>query len=445
MFDLPTLALIAVSCGANIILCMQLRQALSRGKQAEQQAFVLLGEKSKLEQLLELSEYKLSQALAEKQQQTAMQEQAINSAKAAIFTVGQQLSAELINQHKQESNQQREHQQKAFTNLQQQYQEQLNRIISSVGALEQQVSSSKRTVEVVRQALLSPHGAGSLAELTLENILKNSGLVSGLDYFLQPTLTTETATYNRPDAIIFTPGDNVLVIDCKASKFFLEIAETTQDESSKLKLNQMMRQHLKDLYSRDYQDALKHTAKLQQRRIRHASILMFLPSESAIETIRKSDPEFLTQAWRQHIYPVGPVGLINILSHAHLLVAEAKQAANYEIILEEITKLVSSLGTLHEHGMKLGNSVRGLVTSYDKFAASFNSNLVSKANKLGQLGLSQGKISSKRGASKVNQSNKLQHLERYQLMNNQLIEIPESDNAESAEASSSNAQELLEG
>ena len=62
-------------------------------------------------------------------------------------------------------------------------------------------------------------------ETVLENTLKSFGLTAGIDFVLQQTFGSEDGSRLRPDAIVFLPADSVLVIDSKASKFLLELAQ----------------------------------------------------------------------------------------------------------------------------------------------------------------------------------------------------------------------------
>ena len=74
----------------------------------------------------------------------------------------------------------------------------------------------------------------------------------------------------------------------------------------------------------------------------HISMIMFLPSETALEKLRELDSEFMDKAWKNHIYPAGPIGLVNILSHAKFQIVENKQVENYKVIIEEINAILST-------------------------------------------------------------------------------------------------------
>ncbi len=312
-------------------------------------------------------------------------QEAIVQAKAAIFETASKLSEELISKHKQET----ENSEKKLNSSTQQLQDQFEKIVKLVSVLDSDMKVSKETISHVQQSLLSPSGAGNLAEITLENILKASGLESGRDFIMQYSFSNKAENKRlRPDAIIFLPANNLMVIDSKASKYFTEIVgvmeqEKKDDINGKLKIT--MRNHLRSLSTKDYQDSLRDF--LEDKKINHISSIMFLPSEAAVEKLSQIDKNFLHDAWEKDIFPVGPSGLINILTHTKFQLAVTRQNENHMLIVEEVRKLLGALNTLYGHAKKLGNSLYNASNHYDKFAASFNATLLPKAKNLENLGV----------------------------------------------------------
>ena len=316
-----------------------------------------------------------------------LKEKSIEHAKAAIFEVGGKLSSKLIEDHKREAEEANRKNHEKYKETSEILNKQFETIVNSVITLGDQVKDSKNTVDIVRQALLSPSGAGNLAEITLENILKNSGLVSGSDYKMQYSFSGgNDGNRFRPDAVIFLPGDNLMVIDSKASKFFTEIAHADSDPALKEKLVISMRNHLKQLVSKNYQDEIRDSIE-NKKDLNHISMIMFLPSEVALEKLRELDSEFMNKAWENNIYPSGPIGLVNILSHAKFQIMQSKQVDNYKVIIDEVNGLVGSLATLYEHARKVGVSLQSASSNFDKFAGTFNTKIVGKTRKLVNLGV----------------------------------------------------------
>jgi len=312
--------------------------------------------------------------------------EAITQAKAAIFETASTLSKELIESHKKET---KESEVKLSSNTAK-LQEQFEKIISNVSILNNDIKTSKESVDTVKRALLTPSGAGSLAEITLENILKASGLQPNTDFIMQYSFTTKSSekTMLRPDAVVFLPGDNMMIIDSKSSKYFSEIIEFKDKENSKelhLKLKATMRQHLKNLKTKNYKDFLKE--HLSNKKTNHISSIMFLPTEIALEKISEIDRGFIQSAWESDIFPVGPSGLINLLLYAKFQISAQTQSENQQLIVEEVRKLLNSITHLYEHTRKLGNSLHTTTNHFDRLASSFNSNFLPKARNLEKLGV----------------------------------------------------------
>ena len=331
------------------------------------------------------------QAIEEKLKDWEQQkQQSIEHAKAAIFDVGHKLSNQLIAEHKRESDLHKEESQKQFKLTTENLYKDFSSLTQIISGLKEQVTSSQNNTDLVHKALLSPNSVGSLAELTLENILKASNLVENIDYYMQYSMTDQDNNRLRPDAVVFLPGNNLLVIDSKASKFFLEMARaqnSTEENEIKVKLKNTMRTHLKSLSSKDYRQAISsHLNRKQQ--INHISTIMFLPTETALEKLHGIDNQLINDAWKSNIFPAGPIGLVNILSHAKFQINEEHKNENYHEIINEVSSLLYNIANLGAHAKKLGHSIYNSMSYFDKFAASFNSNLISKSKRIEKLGVS---------------------------------------------------------
>ena len=306
------------------------------------------------------------------------------SAKAALFDLGNELSRQLIEIHKKENKENREFSEKNIKDTTTRFNAEFERVVNMVGALSKEVSQSKDTVDVIKNSLLSPSGAGSLAEITLENILKSSGLRVTLDFIMQYNVESEDNTILRPDAVIFLPNNKLMVVDAKASKFLV-------DNQGDLKnLARTMNSHLRSLSSKEYAETLRKSFKNKENNLGNVVTLMFLPSEHAIEKVIEADSNFMDKAWKANIFPVGPAGLMNMLSFAKFQISEQLMMYNHQKIIEEVKKLISSVGTMTEHSLRLGSSISNAVSHYDKFAASFNRNFLFKVRNINKMGIDGG-------------------------------------------------------
>lgn len=316
-------------------------------------------------------------------------EQIMQHAKAAMFEAGSQLSNNLIDEHKRETNQAKADSQQQIKAAQNQLNDQFQVISNVIANLNMQVTESKNTTELVKQALLTPNGAGALAEITLENILKASNLIQGCDFIMQYSVIDLFENIRlRPDAVVFLAAGNVMIIDSKASKFFTELADG-EDKLIISKLKASMRTHIKELASKDYKEAIRaHLNKhFATKGIRHITTIMFLPTDVALQKLQAYDNEFMQKAWELEIFPAGPAGVINILTHAKFLISEDRQTQNYQVINEEVRKLMHNMATLYEYIKKLGSGIQAAASNYDRLAGSFNSNVLLRLRNLQKFGL----------------------------------------------------------
>jgi len=198
---------------------------------------------------------------------------------------------------------------------------------------------------------------------------------------MQYSIISEDRTILRPDALIFLPNNNLMVVDAKASKFLVE------DNKDLTNLARTMNSHLKSLSGKLYAENLQKSLQNKGSNFSHIVTLMFLPSEHSIEKLIEADKDFMIKAWKANILPVGPASLMNMLYFAKFQISEQMMMHNHQQIIEEVKKLVASVSIMAGHSSRLGNSILSLVSHYDKFAGSFNKNFLSKVRNISSMGI----------------------------------------------------------
>ncbi len=331
----------------------------------------------KIEQLFEKTQYQ-EQFIANFEK---LREESTKATKATLFDLGNELSKQLIDIHKKENQESREISEKKISDTTAKFNNEFERIVNMVGILGREITQSKNIVDVIKNSLLSPSGAGSLAEITLENILKSSGLRKTLDFTMQYNIISKDKNILRPDALIFLPNNNLMVVDAKASKFLIEDTEDLKN------LARTMHSHLKSLSGKSYAENLQKSLRGGGDNFGNVVTLMFLPSEHSIEKLIEADKDFMSKAWKFNILPVGPAGLMNMLYFAKFQISEKMMIHNHQQIIEEVKNLVASVSTMANHSLRLGNSISSLVSYYDKFAGSFNRNFLSKVRNISSMGV----------------------------------------------------------
>ena len=214
----------------------------------------------------------------------------------------------------------------------------------------------------------------------------------GIDFVLQQTFGSEDGSRLRPDAIVFLPADSVLVIDSKASKFLLELAQV-EDEAAEAaiyeKLSSTMNQHLKSLASKNYRMAVQSDFRAAGKgdEVRQLISIMWLPNDAAVEKVLRADPEFQRKASENGIFVAGPTGLWTAVGVAGSKINIDRQAQNHEKIVEGVQALIESLAVVLTHAGRVGSNMRTAAKAYDDLSRSINRRVLPRARKLLDLGV----------------------------------------------------------
>ena len=283
--------------------------------------------------------------------------------------------------------------------------ENFNGVFEKISSLNDFTTKTGNELDLIKRALLNPTGAGSTSETTLSNILKASNLKEKIskesvgDYILQTTFnsTENDNGIKRPDCIIYLPNNNYLIIDSKSSKHFLELQKCcdTKDEilikETQKKIKERMNKHLNDLKSKDYQESQLEYLNIKKETNASIITIMFLQTEKMLDTIRDIDPDFETKCYNANIYPLTPIGLINLLNSAKYTIQKEKQNTNFDMLKDELRKLFDNVGNLFLHSKSLGKSLEKSLNEYNEFANIFNKKILLRFKNMEKLGVESDK------------------------------------------------------
>lgn len=350
------------------------------------------------EKKLELIEQRMQESEKRMQDWELQRTESISSARASILAAGSELSSKLLEDHKREAESAKKDTENLVRKNSDDLIEKVLLVTKSVAALQEDKNRIEKMTQTVWRTLASPAGAGSLAEIGLENSLKNFDLEAGRDYIMQYSINSDETGRLRPDAVIFLPQDMIMVIDSKASKFLLEIAENNGLESDTgllQNLKKTMNDHLRDLTSRSYDSAIKSIYKDagRQDKISHVLNVMYVPSENAVSHIRRADPEFVSKAEKAGIILASPSNLSGLLSLAKFNIGMIRQAENQATIVTKVQELMDSVITVLKYSDKVGRGVSQAAKSFDEFASSINKRMLPKMRQIVALGVKPAKIS----------------------------------------------------
>ncbi|MGH6976219.1 MAG: DNA recombination protein RmuC [Stellaceae bacterium] len=349
--------------------------------------------RSRAERDLAVAREQLTQAERRSTDYERLKQEMLDATKAAVLEPAQALSSKLLDDHKRETAESKKESEARLKELAQPLVEHATKLNEAVAALHGQIQDKGRTLDTVMRALSSPGGAGQIAEVGLANTLKSFGLEEGRDYVLQFQAPGEASGQRlRPDAVVFLPGDTVLVIDCKASKAVLEIAEAEGEAAAAAayaRLAATMNHHLRALASKDYQSAVLAAFRDAGRAgaVDRILSIMYLPSEITLDKLCRADCDFRRKAQDFNIIPAGPGTLHAIVSFAASDIRRQRQAENQARIVETAGVLLDRVRIALEAAVKVGKGIEAAASSFAEFANSVNRRLLPQAGKLGKLGV----------------------------------------------------------
>lgn len=358
---------------------------------------VLLGRSAAARLAAEREAAMLRQQLVDGERRIAdferLRAESLQAAQAAVLATAQQLSSKLIDDHKRENAEAKQEAEARVREASAALVKQVDDIAKTVQQLQGQVQEKGAALDTLWRALSSPGGAGQATEIGLANTLLAFGLEPERDFVLQYTTEDEEGRRLRPDAVVFLPGNSVLVIDCKASKFLIDIAraEGSDAEAEAYRnLARTMNQHLRALAEKDYRSAILNAWRQSGRAGEMARILsvMYLVNEAALERLNRADPEFTRKARERDIIPAGPAGLHCALSLASAEINLLRRVENQDKIIDGTRALIDSMTVMLGHAAGLGRGIKAAADSFAKLTQSVNQRLLPRARNLAKLGVS---------------------------------------------------------
>lgn len=361
--------------------------------------------KEKIEKLTQnLANFEKKNSLLDQEKANLEQEKLEwNDKKQAILSG---LSEELIKKNNQQQDNFSKKQQEEIEKTIKTLNEKFTNVITKVSSLDDDVKKTFNDINITKNALLNPGQAGRMAEVTLENILKASGLKEkntikdAGDFIMQSHFFDQQKGGKRPDAMVFLPKDHILIIDSKSSSHFLELQQDLDENDAKNqkeiegKIKESMKRHLEELKKRNYANAKSSELEIKDfannNKVPVINTIMFIQTEKMLETLRKIDPNFERKALEVKIQILSPAGLINVLYQAKSLIDNVRQEQNVEILKIEIRKLIESIGTMIKRSSDMGNSIAKSLDIYNKFVGTFNSRFLPRVVNMNKLGIDIG-------------------------------------------------------
>lgn len=254
--------------------------------------------------------------------------------------------------------------------------------------LSQHVLSLQRSTDEVRReasrltSVLGRTGArGRWGEMQLRRLVEAAGMIERVDFDEQATHQSDDGAL-RPDMVIRLAGDRFVVVDAKVPlAAFLEAEQATDAATIERHLRQHAAdviRHIDSLNGKDYHRNVPANVEF---------VVMFLPSESLLETALKMRPDLLDYAFSRDIVPATPTTMFALLRTVSLTWRQERLAKSAEEISRLGRDLHARIGTLAQHFAKVGGALDSAVGHYNKAVASLETRVLVTARAFTDFGV----------------------------------------------------------
>jgi DNA recombination protein RmuC len=251
----------------------------------------------------------------------------------------------------------------------------------------QSVSSALRTeTSQLVAALRAPQVRGRWGEHQLRRIVEAAGMLSHCDFTEQLSVTSDNGV-QRPDLVVHLAGGRHVVVDAKAPfEGYLSAMEARDDRTRDAELDRHakhLRGHVEALSAKSYWTAFDSTPEF---------VVLFMPADPFLDAALQRDPMLLEYAFARNVVLATPatlVALLRTVAYAWRQEALAANAANVHAMGRE---LYSRLSTMGGHLSKVGASLSGAVTAYNKAVGSLEARVLVSARKFAEYGISDEEI-----------------------------------------------------
>jgi len=231
---------------------------------------------------------------------------------------------------------------------------------------------------------------GNWGEFQLESILELAGMQKGINYTTQTSFKNDAQDILRPDFIVKMPQNRQVIIDSKVSlKDYMDYIGAKDEETRKASLKKhvaCIRQHIKGLGAKNYQDMLKENAL--------DYVFIFFPIESAYIDAINADATLYDDAFKNNIALATASSLFPILRTIENLWRIEKQNRNVQEIAEVGGKLHDKLCGFVADMKNIDKSLLAARVNYDKAFGKLSDgrgNSLSLASRLVKLGAKSNK------------------------------------------------------
>ena len=226
---------------------------------------------------------------------------------------------------------------------------------------------------------------GDWGEQVLTNILQDSGLREGAEYFVQDNVKDEEGRNLRPDVIVKGADGTRIIIDSKVSlTAYSDYVGAEDDDQRKaaIKANyDSLWKHVEELAKKNYAKWVDNAVPI---------VLMFVPNEGSYILAMNHDQNLGTKAYQKGVLIINPTNLMVVLRLIFLTWQNTRQEKHYEAIRKAAAGIYEKYTTFAESYVTLGNQITTLRNTYEKGVGQLREgrgNLSSRLESLLQYGV----------------------------------------------------------
>ena len=257
----------------------------------------------------------------------------------------------------------------------------LNRQLEDLANNNQALQQEARNLTT---ALKAPQVRGRWGEVQLRRVVELAGMSDHCDFREQVQIPTENATSDRPDVIVYMPGNRNIVVDAKTPlNAYLESveSETYDDREKALERHaDQVRARARELSQKAYWRSLPGDAP--------EFVVMFLPGEFFLQPALERDPQLMEWTLERGVVIATPNTLVALLRTVELGWKEVQLAKTAKHIGEMGQDLHDRLSTFANHMNRMGSSLKSTVDHFNSGVGSLERRVFPKAREFKQLGIS---------------------------------------------------------
>jgi len=231
-------------------------------------------------------------------------------------------------------------------------------------------------------ALRAPQVRGRWGEHQLRRIVEAAGMLEHCDFDEQVTARADGRGV-RPDLVVHLSGGRQVVVDSKAPFDAYLSAMEARDERGRDEHLDMhakhLRAHVEQLAAKTYWQAFDQTPEF---------VVLFIPADTFLDAALQRDASLLEYAFARDVVLATPATLVALLRTIAYVWRQDALARNAVAVHTMGRELYTRLSTMASHFARVGTSLGGAVTAYNRAVGSLESRVLVSARKFAELGIS---------------------------------------------------------